>query len=432
MACPFREDKHESFSCFRTHEGFWKGKDHSTGEVYDNIDIYREQHPECAYAEAVDQLAWLLFAKSAYIGNDTVPARSSPKNVRKVVSNIVRPLEPDRKSVLDVLRVLPLWDSRTPEELRSYWRSRGISDANIFSTCFYAVYENPNQKGNLIRDVKSGLVVCDRKGNELVDTGRRDAVALYNDIGGLVFRVPKSLYHLGFKGGTSSFISTLLADGSRPSSAVVFDGSGSNVVEKAEYDAIHESLFINGSQRFLGVFPEAVRFITPLIHDLKGITLDERDVKRLTAVMTNLNSPVCGKAAVVEGMFDGLSFQEMQGMAGRGFKPGVDLVILNSISNLKQCVPFLCRQEEVLVIYDNDLRTGAGRKAFDSLKQEVEHYSKRCFSNTKVLSGSYLLQGCNDLNDSLVRQKKGSRTEAKLKPKVKRNSGEKNQNHIKF
>ena len=254
-------------------------------------------------------------------------------------------------------------------------------------------------------DRKSGCPLVDKEGNEMKDDGLRDSIGLYNDIGGMVFRVPQTSQRAGFKGANTSFITTFLANGSRPQFGVALQGRGDNVIHYSRYDETTCSILINPTQRFYGVSPQSAYYSAPLLDEWKGRVMDERDVKRICAVLTSLNSPACGKAAVVEGMFDGLSFIEMQGMSGRGFRPGVDLIILNSITNLKWAVPFLAMENEVRIIFDNDLKSGAGNKAFNELKEKIGEYSAKCRKNTIVVSGDYLLGGSKDLNDALVADK---------------------------
>ena len=402
MPSPLRDDRNASFSCFCSSAGIWKGKDFSTGEIYDNISLYRAALPHLDFLEAVDSLSWLILNKTALVEygsqmdrrNHTLPQRRS-----------VRKPEADRPSALQVVKITRLDDPSVPSELCPYWRSRGISDANIKSYCVYARFESTSLKGRTMYDQSSGLPLVDKTGEEMKDDGIRDSISLYNDVGGMVFRVPQTKLRPGFKGANTSYITTFLADGSRPSYGVALKGMGDNVLHYCRYDESSYSILINPTQRFYGVSAQAAFYAAPLLDEWRGRVLDERDVKRLCAVLTSLNSPACGKAAVVEGMFDGLSFIEMQGMSGRGFRPGVDLVILNSITNLKWAVPFLARENEVRIIFDNDLKSGAGNKAFNELKERITEYSAKCRNRTLVKSGDYLLAGSKDLNDALVADK---------------------------
>ena len=402
MPSPLRDDRNASYSCFCSGGGIWKGKDFSTGEIYDNISLYRAAFPSMNFLDAVDSLSWLILNKSALA--------EYGQDVDRSVHNLpkrreTRKPEAERPSALKVVKVSRLDDSCVPAELRTYWRSRGISDANIISYCNYAKFESSSLKGMMLMDKKSGCPLVDRNGNELIDDGMRESIGLYNDIGGIVFRVPQTSQRPGFKGANTSFITTLLADGSRPQYGTVLQGQGDNVIHYFRYDETSFSILINPTQRFYGVSPQSAYFAAPLLDEWKGRVMDERDVKRICAVLTSLNSPACGKAAVVEGMFDGLSFIEMQGMSGRGFVPGVDLIVLNSITNLKWAVPFLAMENEVRIIFDNDLKSGAGNKAFNELKERVNEYSAKCRKNTLVISGDYLLGDSKDLNDALVADK---------------------------
>ncbi len=402
MPSPLRDDRNASYSCFCSGGGVWKGKDFSTGEIYDNISLYRAVFPSMTFLDAVDSLSWLILNKSALADYGA--------SVNRTFSHLpkrreVRRPEAERPSALRLVKVTRLDDSVVPGELKAYWRSRGISDANILSYCNYARFESTSLKGMMLMDRKSGCPIVDKEGNEMKDDGLRDSIGLYNDIGGMVFRVPQTAQRAGFKGANTSFITTFLANGSRPQFGVALQGRGDNVIHYCRYDETTCSILINPTQRFYGVSPQSAYYSAPLLDEWKGRVMDERDVKRICAVLTSLNSPACGKAAVVEGMFDGLSFIEMQGMSGRGFRPGVDLIILNSITNLKWAVPFLAMENEVRIIFDNDLKSGAGNKAFNELKEKIGEYSAKCRKNTIVVSGDYLLGGSKDLNDALVADK---------------------------
>lgn len=410
MPSPLRDDRNASFSCFCSRGGIWKGKDFSTGEVYDNIALYRAAFPSVEFVDAVDSLSWLVLNRSAlaeYSGME----RSGHRLPRR---RVTRKPEAERPSALQVLSVESLDSPSVSASLRTYWRGRGISDANITRYCVYARFESTSLKGRKLLDRSSGLPLCDRQGNELTDDGVRCSIGFYNDVGGLVFRVPETEGMPGFKGANTSFISTLLADGSRPPYGVVLQGAGDNVIHYLRYDPETLSLLVNPTQRFYGISPQAARFAGPMLEEWKGKVMDERDVKRLSAVMTSLNSPVNSRAAVVEGMFDGLSLIELQAMCGRGFTPGSDLVVLNSITNLKWTVPFLCMHDEVRIIFDNDLRSGAGRKACQELSERVREYSCLVGKNTITYADERILCGCNDLNDALVQEKRRIQQKKKL------------------
>lgn len=400
MSSPFREDRNPSYSCFIGHGGIWKGKDFSTGEVYDNIALYRALHSELAFPEAIDDLSRIILGRTAYRGMEreeyhrAIPARGL---------KVVRKPQADRESSLRVLSVSPILSGTTPGFLKDYWRGRCISDANIASTCVYAVFETDSLKGKVLADGISGLPVLDGTGNPVRDDGIRDAVGFYNDIGGLVFRTPETSVHKGFKGGTSSFVSTLLPDGGRPSNAVFFKGQGTGVMEKIEYNPRTFAIEVNGSQFFWPVAPEIYPFTVPFLQEWKGSVLDEREVKGLCAVLTCMNSPHCGRAVVVEGMFDALSYMELRG-AGNGFVPGCDLIVLNSINNIRWAVPNLCLEREIVMIYDNDIRTKAGNKSFEKMRELLKEYSSACGVRTPALkSGEGYLAGSKDLNDALVK-----------------------------
>ena len=403
MPSPLREDRNASFSCFCSSGGAWKGKDFSTGDVYDNIALYRAVFPSVDFVEAVDSLSWLIFNKSALADYSAYADRSLHRLPSR---RFIRRPEAEKPSALKVIKVAGLDDSCVPEAFGTYWKSRGISDANIRNYCVYAQFESLSLKGRDLIDITSGLPILDDEGNEMKDDGRRESIGFYNDIGGIVFRVPDTPERPGFKGADKSFISTVLANGSRPSYGVIFQGGGDNVIHFSTYDPSTFSLYVNPSQRFYGLSPQAAHFAAPLINEWKGKVMDERDVKRICAVLTAMNSPICGRAAVVEGMFDGLSFIELQGMCGRGFRPGVDLVVLNSITNLKWAVPFLSMHSEVQLILDNDIKSGAGNKAGKELADRIREYSSLCGKTTFVHSDDRFLGGHKDLNDAIVAEKR--------------------------
>lgn len=406
MPSPFREDKHPSFSCFVGSGGISKAKDHSTGESFDNISVYMKACPGLSYVEAVDGLSWLLLGRSAFIegGTSIVPVLPKPYygSPRAVGEGALR-----------VSEILPLTDVSVPQYLRDYWRGRGISDENISRMCVYARYVNMNRRGQVMMDMTTGLPLLDNSGQEIKDDGVGEAIGLYNDIGGVVFRSPAHGGHAGFKGGSSSFVSVILADGSRPSVPVTFRGEGDCIIHWAHPSYDGTVLFIGPGQAFCGLSPniiqDAVRFLDSWI----GTEVDARDVDCICAVLTALGGHRCGRAAVVEGMFDALSLTEMQGRAGRGFVPGVDLVVLNSVSNTKWAIPFLAGEAEVRCYLDNDMRSGAGEKASEELKKAIMKFCEGRSSRPIFSDASSLFYPYKDLNDALVADKFPKKTESK-------------------
>jgi hypothetical protein len=399
MCSPLRDDRRPSWSCFQGRGGVWRAKDHGTDETYDNIKLYRTLFPELTYVQAIDGLSWLLFGRSALVNysEGEMPTKTSLPP-RSMVPHL--PL-PEREGVLKVVEVLGLSDAGVPSSLVSYWRGRGISDNNIFFTCVYAKVENSNRKGNILLDESSGLPILDSSHKEVLDDGIMEGIGLYNDIGGLVLREPDTSLRKGFKGSTSSFVSVILADGSRPAEVVRFEGMGDCRIGYVLVNLRAGCIHVNATQRFTGIRPEACQFAEPFLRGWVGREVDERDVKCLCAVLTALNAPTCGRAVVVEGMFEALSFQELQASRGRGYCPGVDLVVLNSIANLNWAVPFLCKEDVVRTILNNDLRSGAGQRATVELDNKIMDFRTACGSRTKVVSDTSLLGKYNDLNDAL-------------------------------
>lgn len=425
---PFRQDKHPSFSCFVGRGNVWIGKDQATNEVFDNISLYQKAVNEPDYLQALDDLAVLVLRRHAVL-QQYGPVAHVERRAARLVAPVGAP-EKDRESALKVVSVLPLSDSRVPRELVLYWRSRGLSDRNISSTCVYAVIENQNRKGHILMDPSSGLPIVDRNGVEVRDNGLIDGYGIYNDIGGLVIREADKADRKGFKGSTSSFITTIYADGSRPVNAPKFVGFGNNTVQFVKYDAYSRSLSINSAQRFVGVEPSAAKAIIPFVDEWRDVVLNERDIKCISAVITSLNHPVCGFGAVVEGMTDALSLQEIQGMFGRGFQPGVDIIILNSISNIRWARPLMSQECEVRCYMDNDMRTGAGKKASDEFIKKLQEYASKVGNSVRVLSMSEMFKPYNDVNDYLKALKKSSSEQKKnsVKPAPVRKANSKSNN----
>lgn len=395
MPSPFREDRHPSFSCFVGRGGVSKAKDYSTGESFDNISVYRRACPGLDYVGAVDGLSWMLLGRSAFVEGGVRSGRSGPAQYH----GFPRPVG---EGALKVTEVLPLLDPSVPSYLRDYWRGRGISDINIGGMCVYARYVNSNRRGRVMMDSVTGLPLLDDSGREMRDEGTGEAIGLYNDIGGMVFRSPARDGRAGFKGASSSFISVLLADGSRPSVPVVFRGVGDCIIHWARPSGDGSVLSVGPGQAFCGLAPvvvhDAVRFLAPWV----GREVDARDVDCICAVLTAMGAPRCGRAAVVEGMFDALSLTELQGRAGRGFVPGVDLVVLNSVTNLKWAVPFLAGEAEVRCYLDNDIRSGAGGKASDELRKSLTLFCEGRAGRPLFTDASSLFYPHKDLNDALV------------------------------
>lgn len=396
MRSPFRQDSNPSFSCFRGKNGISLGKDHSTGVTYDNIMVYMAAFPGYGYVEAVDMLSKLVLGKTALVGRDE---QSFPVRRRNMVARPVI-IEKEQESVLKPILELSLGDSSVPVQLRTYWRSRGISDLTASQMCSYYVIENTKRKGQMLIDRQSGLPILD-KGNTVYDDGQIQAIGHKNDIGGVVFRSPDTSVQKGFKGATSSFISTFLADNSRPISSVSFFGNGDSYVHFLRYEPKENAIYINPTQGFSGIGYSEINRAMAFMAGFSGY-LDSRERKCACAVLSSLNVPVSPDVVVVEGMFDGLSEREMnKGIAGRK----KDMVILNSVSNIRWAVPFLSRHARIISMMDNDIRSGAGQKAFKELAQEIEAFNARLGCKSLMFDGSVTLGNHKDLNDALIAAK---------------------------
>lgn len=400
MRSPFREDRKPSFSCFQGRGGFSFWKDHTTGESGDNIDFYRKVFPELGYVDAVDGLSRLVLGHGAI--SDVMRSARSVYAVPQARQQAARRIEPERGSVWEVVSDVPATDASVPQELRDYWRGRGISDAAVFAFgCRCVVVENGNRKGRTLLDPSSGLPLLDRDGNAVVDDARTVALAIYNDIGGLQFRGLDTPARKGVKSGTSSFIATRLADDSMPRHVVSFTGEGSNTVEHVIFDARTGKVHINATQCFCHVPDAAARLGVPFLSRYDGVTLDARDVKCLVSVFDALSAPWSDEVVVVEGMFDALSERELARSSGHHR----DIVVANSISHLHWAVPFICKHRRAVLLLDNDLSSGAGQKACARLRKEVAEYGRLTSTVTEVLDGSKVFAGYKDLNEALMARK---------------------------
>ena len=408
MQSPFRDDKHPSFSCFRGSGGISRWKDHATGESGDNIALYRKLYPDLGYVEAVEGLSQLILGRSAVVDYESLPKTMYPKAVsRRAVYS--RSIEPERESVLKVVSEASLLDKSVPDELRHYWRGRGISDEVISRFCRYVVFENVNRKGMSLIDQGSGLPIVDGDGNPVKDDGLNSAIGLMNDIGGYVFRVPETSHHDGFKGGTSSFVTTILAAGYRvwDYSRVQMYGTGDNSVQFTQYQQYGDNvgiLYVNPVQGFNGIHPSVSGIAAAFLSEWKDRTLDVRDVKCLCAVFNALNSPVSRKAVVVEGMFDGLSDKELDRMMNREDSDH-DIVILNSIGNIRWSIPFLSLHQQVIIMMDNDLSSNAGQKAYRQLCNDLSAFSAAVGLSPVIVNGSSQFAQYKDLNEALMARK---------------------------
>ena len=414
---PLRGEKHPSLSCYRSRSGCQMWKDHATGECGDNIDFFRKVYPELGYVEAVERISLLLLGRSALVD---VPAGSTIAFSRLERRPPVHVPVREEPSALRIRTVLPYGkDSGMPEDLVAYTRGRGISDEVAAKYFLYVRFVNTNRAGRTVIDPSSGLPMLGDDGEPLREDGLNDAVALRNDIGGFSLRVPEGNGRDGFKGTNMSFLSTVLADGSAPSSLVKSFGKGDFLVTHFRYDASRRCLFISDTCGFSGVEPHVARFAVAFLDSWTGRFLEGRDRRCAVAVLNALNGPVHRAVAVVEGMYDAASVIELERMSGRGIAPGCDLVVLNSLSNLKWAVPFLAMHGEVNSLLDNDLRSAAGEKAYEVLRQSVESFACRVGVGSRVTSGSGLFYPYKDMND-YVKSLKGFRGKESLKPEVRK------------
>ena len=400
---PFRDDRNPSFSPYLGHGGDWLWKDHATGESGDNVTLYRKAFPELSYQQAVDGLCRLVLgrpglregaiAQPSY-GRAAAPRKRSQAPVKEVEQQLVQ----------KVVFACGLGDGRVPQEFRDYWRSRGISDEVILRYCEYVCFENANRKGGHKVDPVSGIPLVDNTGNAVVDDGIRYGIGMRNDIGGYAIRVPDTPQAEGYKTNTSSFIATFLFNGARPMRQVSMMGQGDGYVNYLRYEPHSGLLWTGPSQCFVGLRPDVVPFAMPFLEGFVGERLYERELMGVCSVLDALSAPLTGRGVVVEGMFDGLSQRELQRI--RGFQAsGEDLVVLNSVGNAKWAVPFLARHEQVVLMLDNDLKSGAGQKTADMISQSIAEYNRRLGNRTVVFNGSLVFSGYKDLNDALKASK---------------------------
>ena len=404
---PLRGETHASFSCFRDCYGFSRWKDHATGQSGDNIDFFRLANPAMGYVEAVDALSRLVLNRSAFEDESSVrvhpvgifPGRAAalrhaaeePSKIRiSLVSRFAEGIDPQFSHVIE------------------YTRSRGISDEVASRSLCIVSFVNANRVGRSLIDPASGLPVVDERGEIVRDDGASVAVGMMNDIGGFSLRVPpQGDGGSGFKVTDSSFITTFLASGGRPLRSVRLFGVSDNVsrVDRVSYEPSSQLLFLNGRQGFSGVTPWAAAFATPFLSGWAGRFLEGKEMRCALAVLNALNGPVNRRVTVVEGMFDGVSVMELEKRAGRPALPGGDLVVLNSISNIHWAVPFLAMHGEVVSLLDNDMKSSAGQKAYDQLKEKVEAYAAGVGVGSFVFSRSDMFAPEKDLNDYLKKHK---------------------------
>lgn len=394
---PLRGESHASLSCFPGRDGYSRWKDHATGENGDNIDFYRMVYPDKDYIDAVDDLARMLLGRSAFedVRAGQAVSFSSARRIRRrhVPAAEAAP-------VLRIAGVRPYGDD-TPKELVSYTRGRGISDEVASRYLSVVRFVNTRREGRFMLDELSRLPVSDGNGDFMRDSGENTAVAMANDIGGFSLRIPDTATSGGFKGTNASFITTIFSDGALPRGNISFLGKGEGLVSGFRYDEASRFLYVNPTQGFGGLEPWAVRFAILFLDQWSGRYLEGRDLRCAVAVLRSLNGPVSRSVTVVEGMFDAVSVIELNHLGGKGFLPGSDLVVLNSISNISWAVPFLAMHSEVRSLLDNDMKSSAGQKAFTVMQESVTAFAGRAGVMSRVLSDSPAIAPYKDVNDYL-------------------------------
>ena len=409
MCSPFRDDRHPSFSCFRDQLGFSRWKDHATGESGDNVDLYRRAFAgqPMDYPEAVDRLSILLFGHHAMMEPSARPQASLQRSGRRARARVPAK-EPE--PALRIVSEHPFVAGSVPQELLSYQRSREISDEVSRRYCLHVVFENTNLSGRNAVDSVTGLPVVDTEGRPVPAMVRQDAVAIPNDIGGRVLRVPEGPDRKGFKGSNRVFLTTILADGSAPVCSVSFFGLDRDpLVRFVRWDAASGRVFFNAEAGVFGLEHYALPYAVPFLESFTGSYLEGRERSCAEAVLRSLNGPVNTVATVVEGMHDALSLIEIERANGHGSVPGTDLVVLNSVSNVRWAVPFLAMHREVRSLLDNDLRSSAGEKTFVQMERLIAEYVVKTGLPCRVKSDSAFFYPHKDVNDYLVASRKETR-----------------------
>ena len=393
MPCPFRSDRNPSYSCFRSRSGEWLGKDFATGMVYDNIDLATRVFPDLGFAAAVDRLAELMLGRSAF--DDGV--RRSYSGSGRIVSR-PSPAPAAERPAITVVSTVPLMEDGFPAEgadvLLAYSRSRGIDDEVTSLLCSMSVIRIETRVGVPVRD-SQGTPIVGRSGKPVVDDGLRRVLSLPNGIGGISFREPDRAGRKGFKGGTSSFPSFFMRGSGRlrGRSRVLGDVSGPTDPEFT-YDGM-SVVRLSPRLRLTGVSPEAYAHALPYLESLRGRCLSGRDVLEAGCVIDSVSASRAGTAVVVEGLFDALSYVQ-----SRLHDDMRDLVVLNGVGNIRHAVPFLASEEDVVCLFDHDLRSGAGMRAYDELSRELDGYcSRRGGQGPSLSDGSSFFRGYKDLNE---------------------------------
>ena len=133
--------------------------------------------------------------------------------------------------------------------------------------------------------------------------------------------------------------------------------------------------FLNNNGGFIIRTPTGFRCTTK-----DGITTIDREGMRSS-------EPSSGAAAVFEGFFDFLSFLVMKGLE----KPDIDVVVLNSTSNMSRAIAYLKRHSMVEAFLDND---ESGRLCLKTMRTAMPGVS--------IIDRSALYAHYRDLNEMLV------------------------------
>lgn len=396
---PFREDKTPSFSCFVGKNGYGLWKDFSTGESGDIVSFYQKAFPGTSYPKAVNEIALLLLHKPA-LENFSSDGREAVRPV-SASAFVSRSSSPAQESALKVISATPVAGSDIPVSFRDYWRGRGISDAVAARFLSYVIYENENIKGRPLYDRRSGLQVVDSSGNAVVSDGRREALGFLNGLGGYSLRSPK-----GVKISTSSFISVIPSGSEILRTTDISYLGGPDPRALFRYDVADGSLLVGDSGRIVGAPGfDVVRPVLSYLFRRPDSILSSRELQGLCYVLSSLRSlpPQPGSVQVVEGMFDALSLCEYDRMKGRDAFPTHDIVVLNSLSNLRWAVPYLASHRRIVCLLDNDLRSNAGRKAADAISGQLDVYCKYAgIPRPEFVIGTSVLGRLNDVNEALM------------------------------
>ena len=100
-----------------------------------------------------------------------------------------------------------------------------------------------------------------------------------------------------------------------------------------------------------------------------------------------------GSVTVFEGVFDFLSWLASE----RTVVPSTDVVVLNSVANVKRSVPYLRLHRTIICCLDND---DAGRAGVETIRSLAKH-----MSDPIVIDGSHFYDGYNDVNDWWITMK---------------------------